>query len=694
MNTHAQSMSAANVNREPTERAPIAVQPNIQSLSQPTKGVQIIPISSSSLSTLQYLSRAPQHSSAIGLDTMTAQSETSVQEDSYVNVNGDANNISLIKLMAILNNPALTITAVGSKEKSNNLIDDSSRNNNIFETFGRRATTVSKPKPTTKLPTHGGSIPSSSRNSTTKQKFPQSATNLQNIHESQQSEPIGISHQVSVNNPNLEVEAVEHTAQMQDDFRRKWLANSQNHQDLQANDEVQSQYPDDSLCETDQKATESSDPTMLSTSVRNLLMQQISQNTSKQQNKSAQLLRHIANQEQDNDEARVQDQVPVAESICVLGPQRVVKQISDDAKTVEKELSVLTSGLMKKKPHGPTKTSRHRLYVPGMDNGNLRHSRTNESRYYLSDIEIISSQEMEVHLSERHAMLDLMMNIDNKKKRRNDSTEPDEIFINRSKRVMSKIDFMLERKKRRRFERISGREAPKSNSLEDQCAESEEEWSSDEAMDLDSACIIKTQLPLEEIETQEKKNHFMSVGLVSRDTRHEIEVEQCERRFNLITPLAPEKLELPVDDINRFVETIQKTNGEDVELRVESNIKRNDLPLVEGLNRNTSRLKMSYMNLLGLEKRSKRTTLYKVKQLESSNVVKQADLSRTLREVIPDEPLPRLETQKQLSTNISLPATKSTPQPVQRLAAPSNCRNILKLPSKNDYMKCLGLMTS
>lgn len=683
-NNHTQSMSSANVKREPNERLMPRTQSKIQGFNQ-TNGVQVIPVSSS-LSSLQYLSSSQQPIDNLS-DTMYAMSDNIVPGDNYVDVNGDANNISLIKLMAILNNPALTVTAVGPRVQSNN---------DPFETSDRLASNNSEFRPNLLLSRATSSGPNRGITVSARSRVPQSAANLQIVHESQLQESSGMAQLMSVSNPNSDSRLVQDNEQMHNDYKLDWLSNL--NQYSQSDMSTQVQYPSDS-CETSYNTTDSTDPTILSTSVRNLMMQQTPQATSKQQSRSAQLLRHIANQEQDNDDSssiNQNNQLSIVEPVYIPGHTRELKQITDDVKVLETDQTVSTSGLTSKKSHGPTKTSRYRLYVPGMENGNLRHSRTNESRYYLNDLTITESQAREVHLSDRHAMLDAMINIEDKKGRRNELTEPDEIFINRSKRVMSKIDTMLERKKRRRFERISGREAPKTNSIEDQCAESEGEWSSDdEAIDLDRISIVKTQLPLEEFESQAKKDHFMSVGLVSRTSKHKIEAELYERRLNLITPSAFQEFDQPDGDMHRFVDTIMKADGEDVQLRVDSNIKRNDLPLLEGLNRNTSRLKMSYMNLIGLEKRSKRTTLYKVKQVEntSAHIGKQTDL-RVSKELISEDINPRLVTQRHLITTNSNQVADSAPRMSHIKLVPSNCRDILKLPDKNDYMKSLGLMAS
>lgn len=645
--------------------------------------------------------------------------------DNCGDLNEDSNNISLAKLMAILNNPALTITAVDPSQNPNTKFLHNDYNEHHQRATSTPKNILDKQQISISIPTSLDSTDSyrpinehpgnkrlqSDFTRSSKSRIPQSAANIQVMQGKPiDSGPLSSTRNLScsqgsgnsIANERLNIQPLVHK---QPDLQQNWLPHIGSDITLPSSAGACQllSWSNDNLRADELRSNERlDDPTMLSTSVRNLMMQQLPSG-SKNTTVSVQLMKHIANQAKDNNWSNSQTTTKsVLEPECILTTvPKPVQQLSQGAKRMESSKTVTSSTVQKKTYKEPLQTTKNRLYiartehvVPG------EHPAEFEKIFNLNSIDIGGTEEREVHLSERHHMLDVMMSSRSKSKQKSAIPEPDEIFINRSKRVMSKIDTMVERKKRRRFERICGRVAPKTNNLEEQCMESENEWSGDENINTESACFIKTQLPLEESETEEKRNHLMSVGLVSRYQRNNLLVEQCEEKMKIFSPLALEGIDEVSKDIQRFVDTMVKTGGDDIQLRIDSSIKRNDLPLLEGLNRNTSRLKMSYMNVLGLEKRSKRTTLYKIKPNENNlnitNAPKQNDLIKTNNDLTSYEKVKfDQDTSRTYGLNGRSVVQQNTPPlPAKQVASLTSCREAMKPQSKNEYMKSLGLMAS
>lgn len=685
------------------------------------KDLQVIPISDG-LPLLAEVSDLQPTQSSSSFDDVSAPSSETIAGGQYcVETKEDANNVSLMKLIAILNNPALTVTAVSNRnpttpmnqvgasehrqsssvDLSNNSLGGVSNglfqpvNNPTSDYFSQATRQVNEKQKRADV-----SIP--------KNRIPQSAANLQVIHNEAANCLSALKRRLPSENPNSRISdrgnlmskdysnsSITSSTPKHSSLKLDWLPDYNPTSSAVSNNSTASIFRADNSHSKHESTSylhdKHNDPLLLSTSVRNLMMQQLPSST-KQQAVSVQLLKHIANQAKDNDWVSDQAQKSILEPECILSIPRKVQQLNQGAKRVERLHKVTISPVMKKASKGPLQTSKHRLYIPRAEEDLCESTKiAYEPALDLNSIHIDGCEERQVHVSERHFMLDSMMSSSNNEQSKSVMAEPDEIFINRSKRIMSKIDTMIERKKRRRFERISGRSAPKVSSLEDQCAESENEWSDDDNMGLDYVGFIKTQLPLEEIETEEKKNHLLSVGLVSRKERNKLLIEECERKSLIFTPLGLEQPDGVPEDLRRFIDTILKTGGTDVQLRTESNIKRNDLPLIEGLNRNTSRMKMHYMNVLGLEKRSKRTTLYKVKQVENMNTPKLIDLNKISSANMEN---PNLESKPEapISSMIDVPAIIN-PILLPNLTITS-CRDVVKSPNKHEYMKSLGLMAS
>lgn len=221
---------------------------------------------------------------------------------------------------------------------------------------------------------------------------------------------------------------------------------------------------------------------------------------------------------------------------------------------------------------------------------------------------------------------------------------------------------------------------------------------------------IDVQLPLE-IGVDAQRDDFMTgLGLVTRYQRNKLLAHQCEQKLRCFSALSFESPEEVSPELTRFVDMIDQTGGTDIQLRIESNIKRSDLPLIEGLNRNTSRHKLTYMSVLDLDKRSKRTTLYKVgrqtdqsmqeaptatqkislppiKQKPNNDLISQAKANH-IRKTSKSSELSKSESN---IIPILLGIASAPRAPVSSIAL--SCREAMNSPSKQDYMKSLGLIS-
>lgn len=660
--------------------------------------------------------------------------DASVNED-------DANNISLIKLMAILNNPALTITAVNSEESRNSHSTGLSQNhlqpNATYPDQYQHNQNVSKMNTSDNNQQMSINLLQAAQMVQAKPISGQQSrkTSSLNPHQSS-SKPVARQTQVTapIDSPHASscqsfssISAA--SISLDPNPKRFGQISGQKgfesypsvargltkmSQLLQSNHLLsEKRHLDDTPTanvwpSTNTKMEKSNDPTLMSTSVRNLMMQELPTSSNKQQSFSVQLLRHIANQSQLDDAwsspvdvasnaTNEDEEKSILEPECILSVPRSVPPFITAAKKTENVFLVSSCPQDKliKDTYRLHKTSKHRMYIPiSHEDGN--HVKANKPTNYIESMKTINVDEVlgqQVYVSEKHFMLDSMSATDIQRKKVLLS-DPDEIFVNRSKRVMSRIDTMVERKRRRRFERITSRYTPKTSSLEDQAAESDDEWSLDEQnMEINEHPIIKTQLPLEEPFSEDKRNFMSSVGLVTRDERNKILVHQCEQKFKLSSPLVREVATEVSPEIKRFVDMMLKTDGKDVQLRTDTSIKRNDLPLIEGLNRNTSRVKMNYMNMLGLEKRSKRTTLYKVKSgSDNTNtaISKSIDLNKNSTSAEKST-----AAEQEVAKNLLLIHSRSmTNQQIIMPTLSTYCRGTMEPPSKNEYMKSLGLMAS
>lgn len=390
---------------------------------------------------------------------------------------------------------------------------------------------------------------------------------------------------------------------------------------------------------------------------------------------------------------------------------RMPRSFLEPAKQQEKTIAVCIGTRQcknsQKSKHG--KHSKDRLYIP------TRARRSSPIPTNLGEIQIVELDEQEFCVSEQLDLLERMRQ-DRKLEVLYSLLDPDDIFIDRSKRVMSKIDSMIERKKRRRFKRIASREQPKPDCLEDLCAESEDEWSNDENVSSAQDCFIRTQLPLQETLSESKKVHLASVGLISRQERNDIYVKRCEAKFSMSSPLSTELTDAQ-DNFRDFTSMVLNYDLKHLQLTTESNIKRNTLPAIEGLNRNSGRAKLSYMYGLGLDKKSKRTTIYalnKFKPSESSGksqhrsiddhvaqttATRKDDLNPTnkIAESANEQEPPNRSYGSVYSNYIeSLSNTaKSTTNSINvAMGGSKACRVFMRPLDKREFMKSLGLMAS
>lgn len=650
----------------------------------------------------------------------------------------ELNNNSLMKLMAILNNPALTITAVDNHQPSPG-VDASS------------IPIVDRLESSSQIPTlslnllnkqhsrsigQNESIQINEQSSTqvqcqNKTRMPRSAANLQLLFKSNsqpshnQSQPHNTNAQQHFN--TFDQYPPSNNVTKSNDFQLSWSNNKPVTSHLNGSFTGQ---PKSKVAQREVKTQFKAVPSVINEDATyHHSANEINSRPDQQPTVSVQLLRHIANQAQDDESEWMIAHDPDAVGRAALEPECIITNVrsllpfSKEAKYAEVNPEVVVTRTRKRKPKTVLTTSRKRLCVVSKHDELVGNTDDCEEDPLVGvQVRIIKSLDKEErHISEQHQILSSMAAgsaCDRFSARTGAIPEPDDIFINRPKKIMSKIDTMLEKKKRKRFERISGRSAPKTISLEEQCEESEAEWSDDEKEVLEDLSLLSVRLPLDDEElTLEKSNYIHSLGLVSRYERQKLSINHLEQQMSYVTPLALEEPVEVSEDIKRMVETVLKTDGTDIQMRVDSNIKRNDLPLIEGLSRNTSRVKMSYMNILGLEKRSKRTTLYKLKNADNPTSYPSTKQHQDLRnqDTTPKldqrAPIYGLYLHKPMSNNSSRANGSSRNQKheqTQRQSDPThwapfqqhqklqlylNCRDIVK-PSKNEYMKSLGLMAS
>lgn len=650
--------------------------------------------------------------------------------------NEDSESFSIMKLMSILKNPALTITAI---TPSSNGAHSNSTQNQPARSQPSTSTSIHDPTDVmrTQIKTEPISNLDDSRMSeqvtrltmSNKPPIPQSLANLQSSRGGNVIEN-SFDHITPGNYDSVRYTAVDNIyGDIQDCSRTlDWTPR-------QDNDKTNAVDPD--------TLDDIQDPLAFSTSVPTL-MHNSPAVCREQDNLSARLLQHIASQNcpDREDNWLHQTSMPVMSTNCdpVSTRRNAIKQLNLGVKIIESDPIVRSSFPFKKRTKSKLNASKNRLYIPRSNiEPTSEPPRIVDPDTHVHSVIVEPGPGRQVYLDDRRSILESFMNSDESGPELDNTVpEPDDIFVERSKRVMSKIDMMLERKRRRRFERISGREAPKTTSLEVQAAESDEEWSDDEPLDTGNIGVLNSQLPLQEGSPDSAKlEHLRSVGLVSRKARNKLLVERCEGRTNLISPfnLKPATEPEVESRLKKFVDAIASGKVDSSQWRLESNIKRNDLPLLESLNRNTGRMKMAYMALLGLDRRSKRTTLYKVNRhgINTSNRPNSSGSSPSKNPTNSSSaainPKPAKDTSSQpnkqspeqlqntcqskidcirpttTKARAELVADKTVKAPVATMEAlknskpnqqskQSNCREAIPASDKGDYMKSLGLTAS
>lgn len=617
--------------------------------------------------------------------------------------NYESNTVDIMKLMAIFNNPALTITPVSSSSAG----------------VANRSTYCLNPMKNTQQVTSSELCIDRNRlkHLITEQVVhqPELKHDIEQSFNIQRGLQRGELQRSSIPQPTARVDINQHHENLSGN--PNWLSNPSNLTKQELTESLEPQM--------DWNSTEHEDGNgsmIISAAARNFIMEQPPSGSSNLPTVSVQLLKHIANQTRENDFAPQDNHgsgsdKSIYEPECILSvPKFNIQQLCQPAKYTEGSHIVTSDYNYEKSRVGPIRTTKERLYIPRSERITKKGDSASSQ---LNSIRIESEDSRKLLLSDRHFMLDSMMSLEDQVcSKQSNIHEPDDIFVNRSKRVMSIIDTDMERRKRIRFQQISRRTEFKDGAFvtNESDDEIDDDFSDDQNVPYDK--LIPIQLPLEEELTEDKRNHLSCIGLVSRDERNKITLEQCERKAEIYCQLSDLDLDYDaIEDAKRFVDMMLKTGGgPDIQLRTDSSIKRADLPFIEGLNRNSSRVKMTFMSVLGLEKKSKRTTLYKMKPSENSTTQITAQPQQVRQKVILPTPPPPSKPPLQPQTSqadlkgkpniIILHPSSNLAQQVansdnvnSRLitnqilqAAIMSCREALKIPSKDEYMKSLGLI--
>lgn len=614
----------------------------------------------------------------------------------------------LVKLVSILNNPALTITPVSR--------NDSRVNDERTTSYSTGRCNSNQPKQQNRngVECQMKSVCNKISGTPSNSKVNEHNHNSRNM----QSAPRSVANLSKMLNERILLS--EDT-----DFRKSTIHHSSMSSSLNFEESIPKKNVSVSSINTRQESNLFADPrsrncSQLSTSVKNLIMQQPGFDSLPE----TQFLHHISQNTRDEWSHQ-----------SLSHHNRVSKFLDLDlgiSEAKEKRCEVYISGrdILKERTKQPLETTAKRLFVRKEQDNNRNQENVPRS---LNPIEIFKDVHggSSIFISDRHQMIESMMP---KKKecRKNVILEPDEIFLNRPKRVMSKIDSMVERKKLKRFHKISSRAKPKSESYEDQLRDSEDEWSEEE-FEYSSVDVIKTHLPSEEKFVDERKRFFLSqVGLVSRKDKEQILIKKCEKKRRLYCPLVDANIdEKFADDIKRLVKTLIDNDGKKLRLTVDTRMKSHELPLVEGLDRSRNRTKLAYMARLGLDKQSKKGGLYNTQQetqllndysissiVKTYNRIVDKQLAKTdernrsgskpVRQnhlappnSVIDTSIPEIKDKKPKAvyryshnnTNDSLPNGMDSTQEISSQPI-TTCRAAVLMPTKCEFMESLGLVAS
>lgn len=606
-------------------------------------------------------------------------------------------NMSLLKLMAIFNNPALTITPVGPVSTASSANPDV----NLWANLSQKDQKNSKPNFINDLRSpHNSPARNTSKSTSETSQINQLATKISDNKKN-----------VTKSKSNLQI-IYTGSARTSTDAQDCIISTEE--------PRLQSTKQEKAICEEPHTIT-------LSWSARNTIPDNPSDGPSSAIRDPTRMLKEFVDAAEKN-ESWSSEQLMDAPNLgpdCIMTERKFnLKPLDNEAKCKNLIYSVFSKEGVNKLPKGPIVSTKRRLYVPRVDGTQAKKAKFTS---HLNDIEIATTEQPEeTYVSERHLVLNKMGEIAEAiSQKRTTTVEPDDIFVDRSKRIMSRIDNDVERKRKKNFEKISQR-SPKVEDQDNSSDESEYEIQMVERQSkINELTVLPVQLPLEEAPDEQKREFLSSVGLVSRADKNKMMVKQSEERLRIFSSLnGYDGFDDVNGDVRRIVDTLIQTGGGDVSMRTETDIKRNELPFIEGLNRNTSKVKMTFMNALGLEKRSKRTTLYKVVKphdVAASNIQEQKahDLSSKVKNLIFDKVVNLTQVVAEAAPKVALPVTPAPPViPVEpakqngtepmhassggadilrkaiRLAQAS-CREALhQAPNKDEYMKSLGLMAS
>jgi len=467
----------------------------------------------------------------------------------------------------------------------------------------------------------------------------------------------------------------------------------------------------------------------ISRSIRGLLAEQ-QDDTEKLPTVSVQLLRQLANQSKlelekptnSSPEVQVSDLMTKSDTSKALVPKFQDFDVSAKVQTHDEIVYIDERSLPKSSPKLPMRTTKDRLYI-----STVRRTRSVNTRRIIPDNVTIERLNLrsDHYLSDKHQMIESMRPT---KRLKLDFDHSSSVWKGEDSLENfkgSKIDANIHQRKRLEFELAHERDLNNGKELDFDYLGYLNFHDYDETPKaLNKMEPVAIQLPAEEEITKGKRKFMEGLGLLTRYEKNKISTELCEKRMTLHSELAFEQLYPIPQDIKRFVDMVLKTGGTNIELRTETDIKRNDLPLLEGLNRNTSRLKMSYMSGLGLDKRSKRTALYKVGRSSDSSSAQASktghlatqgtkqnkqqhnqqqnhsnDLSNRAK---PTNNNPRQNTRQLEQFDKQDTETEVVPllfgfdhvsrAPLSTIAI--SCRDAMNKPSKQDYMKSLGLISS
>ena len=547
-------------------------------------------------------------------------------------------------------------------------------------------------------------------------RIPKSATNLQMIYggvAAGDDEYVGNSHLLSKTISKPEHNSHESASRSNSSWSRNDISSAANHdnssQDLEDSMDIQAGQTDADTYNS------------ISNSVQDLIKVQCELDPLNTPTVSVQLLRQLMDQtrdELDNSNANVRSNLEYERSIDkqINNPKEFVR-VATVPMTEEIVYAERGEEIDRTSSKPSIKTTKRRLYLPSEGSKSKRRRTAGLCNSTLRKIIVEKLASFgEIHISDRHQMIESSRALYELK------VKPTNKFLNCTKGNLSKIDAIIERRKNLEAE-LAGRgldleQTPELDFDYLGCLSFLDH--SDTTKLLGQPQVLPVELLADDPAVEGKKSFMNNVGLVTRYDKNKISLDLCERKLKNHTALAFENADPVTDEVRRFIRMLEKTGGTDIQLKIGTDIKRNDLPLLEGLNRNTSRLKMAYMSLLGLDKRSKRTTLYKVgkssesashqeqkagqqealnmqyksRQPQQQNPNRNSDLSKKKQAPNP-EPTRREDTIVEVPQEYGgivpmLLGLDNIPRaPLSSIAL--SCREAMNRPSKHDYMRSLGL---